>query len=446
MKRSPTMRSIAILLAASLAVSGCGVFGGGDKKPKTPVLGERLPVLNYEAKVEADPDLAELTVTLPEASANDSWSQPGGNAAKSMGHLQLGATLARAWTASIGQGSTKGARLNATPVVSGGRVFTIDTTATVRSFDAQTGAAGWSTRLVKDGEKSNVAFGGGVSAADGRVYATSGYGVAAAFDAATGAQVWRVDLGMPLRGAPSIEGGRLYVLAQDNQMFALSTTDGKTIWDSSGTVEQTGLLGAGAPAVAQETAVVGFSSGELNALRVENGRGVWQDALARTGRSTALAALADIDASPVIDRGRVFAIGHGGRMAALELATGQRVWERNLAGTSTPWVAGDFVFAVTVEGELVAVTRGEGKVKWVSQLPKWRDEEDKKGAIHWSGPVLAGDRLLLAGTNGQIVSVSPYSGELLNTTSIDGVVYLPPIVAGGMLYILSDDGRLTAFR
>ena len=439
-------RSIAILLAASLAVSGCGVFGGGAKKSKTPVLGERLPVLNYEAKVEPDPDLAELAVTLPAATLNDSWSQPGGNAAKSMGHLQLSSTLTRVWTASIGEGSTKGARLNATPVVSGGRVFTIDTSATVRAFDAKTGAAGWSTRLVKEGEKTNVAFGGGVSAAEGRVYAASGYGIAAAFDAATGAQVWRVDLGMPLRGAPSIEGGRVYVLAQDNQLFALSTTDGKTLWDSSGTVEQTGLLGAGAPAVAQETAVVGFSSGELNALRVENGRVVWQDALARTGRTTALAALADIDASPVIDRGRVFAIGHGGRMAALELSTGQRVWERNLAGTSTPWVAGDFVFAVTVDGELVCVTRGEGKVKWVSQLRRWRKEEKKKDAIHWSGPVLAGDRLILTGTNGQIASVSPYSGELLAGTEVDGVVYLPPVVADGMLYVLTDEGRLSAFR
>jgi outer membrane protein assembly factor BamB len=439
-------RSIAIVLAASLAVSGCGVFGGGNKKPKTPVLGERLPVLNYEAKVEADPDLAELAVTLPAAAPNDSWTQPGGNAAKSMGHLQLGASLSRAWSVQIGEGSSKTARLNATPVVAGGRIFTIDTTATVRAFDAKTGGAAWSSRITKEGEKSGVAFGGGVSVADGRVYATSGYGIAAAFDATSGAQVWRADLGAPLRGAPSIEGGRVYVLTQDNQLFALGVADGKTIWDSTGTVEQTGLLGAAAPAVAQETAVVGFSSGELNALRVENGRVVWQDALARTGRTTALAALTDIDASPVIDRGRVFAIGHGGRMAALELATGQRVWERNLAGTSTPWVAGDFIFAVTVEGELVCVTRGEGKVKWVTQLPKWRDEEDKKGAIHWSGPVLAGDRLVLTGTNGQVVSVSPYSGELLNRTEVGGVIYLPPIVADGMLYVLSDEGRLTALR
>lgn len=439
-------RSIVIVLAASLAVSGCGIFRGGDKKPKTPVLGERLPVLNYEAKVEADPELAELTVVVPPAEANASWTQPGGSASKSLGHLQLGSSLTRAWTATIGEGSSAGARLASGPVVAGGRVFTIDTTATVRAFDAATGAAAWSSRITKEGEKANVAFGGGVAVDEGRVYATSGYGIAAAFDAATGAQVWRVDLGTPLRGAPAVEGGRVYVLTSDNQLFTLGAADGKTQWDATGTVEQTGLLGTAVPALAQDTVVVGFSSGELNALRVENGRVVWQDALARTGRTTALAALTDIDASPVIDRGRVFAIGHGGRMAALELATGQRVWERNLAGTSTPWVAGDFIFAVTIEGELVAVTRGEGKVKWVTQLPKWRDEEDKKGAIRWAGPVLAGDRLILTGTNGELISVSPITGEVLNRTAVGGVIYQPPVVANGMLFVLNDEGRLTAFR
>ena len=291
-----------------------------------------------------------------------------------------------------------------------------------------------------------MAFGGGVSAGDGRVYATSGYGVAAAFDATSGAQVWRVDLGTPLRGAPAVDDGRVYVLTQDNQLFALGAADGKTQWDSTGTVEQAGLLSAGAPAVAQDTAVVGFSSGELNALRVENGRVVWQDALARTGRSTALAALTDIDASPVIDRGRVFAIGHGGRMAALELATGQRVWERNLAGTSTPWVAGDFIFAVTIEGELVAVTRGEGKVKWVTQLPKWRDEEDKKGAIRWAGPVLAGDRLWVANTRGEVQSVAAADGAIAPFVKLGDPVSLAPVVANQTLYVLDDSGRISAFR
>lgn len=436
----------AILIAAGLALAlpGCSVFK--KTTPKATLLGERLPVLSYEAKLEADPALAEVAITLPAPAANDEWSQPGGSASKSLGHLVIGATVAPAWTSSIGVGSTRGAELNASPVVAGGKVYAMDTRATVTAFDARNGATLWSSRIEKKGEGDAIAFGGGVSVADGKVFATSGYGIAAAFNAATGAQVWRVDLNVPLRGAPSVSGGRVYVLSQDNQLFALKTADGKSDWEATGTSEQAGLLGASAPAIAQDTAVVGFSSGELVALRVENGRSVWQDALARTGRSTALAALADIDASPVIDRGRVFAIGHGGRIAALELSTGQRVWEQNLAGTSTPWVAGEFVYAVTLDGQVVCLTRGEGKVRWMTQLPKTVKDKPKGKAIRWAGPVLASDRLILTGSDGRMFAVSPYDGKVLSQTELTGPASQPPVIAGGTVYVLADDGKLTAYR
>jgi outer membrane protein assembly factor BamB len=437
-------RILLAALAATIALSGCGVFR--ETKPKNALPGTRLPVLAYEAGVEADPELAGLSVVLPPPEANAEWTQPGGNAAKSMGHLALGETVARAWVVSAGEGSSAIAKLNAAPVVAGGRVYTMDTQARVTAFDAASGRTVWTQRIDMPKEKKALAFGGGVSFGDGRVYATTGYGIAAAFDAATGRELWRTTLPAPLRGAPGFDEGRVYVMTQDNQLFVLSGDKGEPLWDTTGTVEQAGLLSAGAPALAQGTVVVGFSSGELNALRVENGRPVWQDALARTGRSTALAALTDIDASPVIDRGRVFAIGHGGRIAGLDIATGQRLWERNLAGVSTPWVAGDYIFVVTIDATLAAITRADGKVKWVTQLPKFRNEEDKKGPIKWSGPVLASDRLLLTGSNGRIISVSPYKGEILSQLPLPGPAFLPPVVAGNTVYVLTDEGQLVAFR
>ena len=302
------------------------------------------------------------------------------------------------------------------------------------------------TAPIESKADARAGFGGGVSAGDGRVYATTGFGVVAAFDAATGKQVWRVALGTPFRGAPTVAGGRIYALTQDNQLFALAADKGTTVWNVAGTVEVAGLLGGGAPAYAQDTLVVGYSSGELNALRAENGRTVWTDALSRTGRTTALNALTDIDASPVIDKGRVFAIGHGGRMAAIELSTGQRVWERNFAGVDTPWVAGDFVFAVTLDGEVVCVTRGEGKIRWVERLTRYANAKKKTGPIEWSGPVLASDRLLLSGSNRQLVTLSPYTGKLLSAVKLSAPAYLPPIVAGKTVYLLTDDGKLTAYR
>jgi outer membrane protein assembly factor BamB len=304
----------------------------------------------------------------------------------------------------------------------------------------------WRAGIAREGEDRRAAFGGGVSTDGQRVYATSGYGVVAAFDAATGSQVWRKQLATPLRSAPAVEGGRVYVMTQDSQLQALDAATGEQAWEANATQEPAGILSGGSPAVAQDTVVAGFGSGELFALRVENGRTVWQDQLARTGRTTALAALADIAASPVVDRGRVFAIGHGGRMAALELATGQRVWERSFAGTQTPVVAGDFVFAVTVDGELVALTRGEGKIRWVQKLGKWRNEEKKKGPVEWAGPVLAGGKLILVSSTERMVRVDPATGAIESELRLGGPAFLPPIVANNMLYVLTDDGRLTAYR
>ncbi len=439
------MRAVALLVAASLAVAGCGMFKKGSKT-RTPTIGERIPILSFETAVEAEGELGDLAIILPPAEANEDWAQPGRTPDKSGGHLALAEVPSEQWRASIGKGSNGQARLNAAPVVGGGMVFTIDVEGGVKAFDAQSGREVWkaSLRLAKRG--SRAAFGGGVSYGDGRVYVTSGQGLAGAFDAKTGEKLWERPLVQPLRGAPSVSGSRVFALSQDNQLHALDAAKGDLLWTVAGTVEVACILSSGAPAVALETVIVGYCSGELNALRAENGRSVWQDQLARTGRSTAMAALADIDASPVVDRGRVFAIGHGGRMVALELATGQRVWERNFAGVWTPWAAGDFLYLVTIEGEVLCITRGEGKLRWVSKLAQYRKPKKKQGAVLWAGPVLAGERLWLAGSHREMVAVDPYDGKTRTTIKLKSAAYLPPVVAGGTLYLLTDDGTLTAYR
>jgi outer membrane protein assembly factor BamB len=235
-------------------------------------------------------------------------------------------------------------------------------------------------------------------------------------------------------------------MSQDNQIYSLKAADGTQNWSSAAALEIAGVFGSASPSVAAGTVVAGFSSGELNAYRYENGRQVWQDALARTSISTSVAALSDIDADPVIDGGQVFAIGKGGRMVALELNSGQRQWEMNVAGIATPWVAGEWVFVVTDEAKLVALQRNSGRVRWISQLPRWEHPKDKKGPIFYVGPVLAGGRLIVASSQGALINVDPDNGSVQSQTRAGSGIGLQPVVAGSTLYILDDRGRLTAFR
>jgi len=437
--------SVALLIAGALASGGCSVLKKG-KGPTTPVLGQRIAVLSSEGDIQVDPATRSQPLNLPEAVANTDWSQSGGNAAKSMGQLALGTSLTQAFSVQAGRGQTMTERLAASPVVANGRIYVMDTGGAVRSFDARTGAQYWSSQTPNDKGSETSLYGGGVAYDQGRIFTTNGLGYVAALDERTGGILWKQKPGGPLRGAPSVDGSAVYVMSQDNQLYSLKESDGTLNWSATASLEIAGIFGAASPAVGQGTVVSGFSSGELNAYRYENGRQVWTDTLQRTSMSTSVSSLSDVDADPVIDSGQVIAVGQGGRMVALEITTGQRLWELNLAGISTPWLAGDWVFVVTADAKLVCVNRTSGKVRWINPLPEFRSAKKKRGEIDYTGPILAGGRLIVTGTAGTMYYFDPDSGSYQGATSVGAPVSVSPVVANSTLYVLDDAGRLHAYR
>jgi outer membrane protein assembly factor BamB len=436
---------IAVMIAAALAASGCSIFKKGSH-PKTPVLGQRIPVLTNEADVEVDPATQALPFSLPAPVENSGWTQSGGNATKSMGQLALGNSLSQAFVVQAGRGSSLTARLAATPIVADGRVYTIDTLGAVRAFDARTGAMIWASQTpdVRGNEAS--LYGGGIAYDNGRIYATNGLGYVAALDERTGGIVWKVRPGGPLRGSPSVGNGAVYVISQDNQIYSLKEDNGATNWSQAASLEIAGIFGSASPAVGQGTVVAGFSSGELNAYRYENGRQVWGDALQRTSIQTSVSSLSDIDADPVIDNGQVFAVGQGGRMIGTDLNSGQRLWELNLAGIDTPWLAGDWLFVITDDAKVLCIYRQNGHIRWIAQLPQFQKAKSKKGVIEYSGPVLAGGRLIVTASNGALIQLNPANGSYVRQTSVGSPVSLGPVVADSTLYIYDDQGKLHAYR
>ncbi|AUX69444.1 pyrrolo-quinoline quinone [Porphyrobacter sp. HT-58-2] len=440
----------AALLAGIMAagLTGCkgGLFGG-DKDKTTPTVGNRMPILSrIESGAEVDPALAAISVVLPPQRNNPEWGQAGGSASKSYGHLALAANPQKVWTARVA-GSTNRMRLAAPPVVGSGKLYAEGTDGVIVAFDKTTGAQLWTRGdddLTKDQAPST--FGGGVSYEAGRVYATNGVGDTKALNAETGEVLWKVKPAGPLRGSPTIAFGQLFVMTQDNQLISLNASNGDLVWDESGSNTQSGVFGVAAPAAGQGTIVAGYSSGELTAYRYENGRVLWSDALARTNISTTVGTITDIDADPIIDSGRVYALGQGGRMAAYELVTGQRIWELNLAGISTPAIAGEWIFTLTDDARLLAIARSSGRVRWITQLQAWKDEKDKKGPIFWTGPVLAGGNLWVASSRGELWKVSAGEGSAELFADLGQPVSLPPVVADGYLYVLDDAGTIHAFK
>lgn len=441
------LQYVAGAMLIALPLAGCGAFKGNGG-PKTPTVGQRVSILSNDNSIKVDPATELVAVVLPEPVVNPNWAQSGGNASKSMGHPALGAARTKVWEASIA-GSNNKQRLAASPVIADNRLFVVDTDAVVSAFAADTGTKLWSVSIGSTGKDfKNSLFGGGAAVDGTTVYATSGSGDVAALNATDGSVLWKAKPAGPLRGAPTVAFGGVYVISQDNQIFALNAANGAVQWQATASLEAGSIFGAGSPAAAQGTIVAGYSSGEVQAYRYENGRDLWEDALARTSMALSVSTLSDVDADPVIDRGRVFALGQGGRMASYELVTGQRSWEISIAGISTPYVVGEWVYAMTDDGKLLCVARGSGKVRWLQQLARFRveTEKKKKDPIRWTGPILAGGRLIAVNSEGQLVEFSPTDGSTIATTEFKAPLSQSPVVANNILYILADDGRITAWR
>jgi len=455
MTNSPKARSfgvsriggVAMAELAALTLAGCSVLGGGgDDRPDTPTLGNRTPILSRIATdIVADPVLANVAVVLPTAETNADWPQGGRNASRVSGHVTLSDTPTRVWTAQM-DGTTNTRRLAAAPVVGGGKLFAVDTSGMIHAYNADTGARLWTHRIQVSGDLRDATFGGGASYASGTVYATSGTGDVFALNAETGAEIWRKRPAGPLRGSPTVAFNAVYVMTQDNQIHALNMSDGEPVWQDAAASGQQGVFGVAAPAAGQGSVIAGYSSGEVVAYRFENGRVLWSDALARTSISTEVGSLTDVDADPIISNGQVFALGQGGRMAAYELSTGQRIWELTLAGISTPALAGEWIFTLTDDARLLAIARSTGRVRWVTQLDAFRDPKDREGPIFWTGPVLANNKLWIASSRGEVHSVDVMTGRNTLFTELGDGVSLQPVVANNTLYILDDSGKITAWR
>ncbi|MCU0985897.1 MAG: PQQ-binding-like beta-propeller repeat protein [Acetobacteraceae bacterium] len=440
-----TLPRRSVLATLPLALGGCGVWDSVFGDTKKPLPGERRAVLPGETELQPDEGMEAAEIALPPPVRNTEWPVPGGTASNVMGHLEAGERLSVAWRTSAGTGASQRRRLMAPPVVMDGRVFVADADARVAAFDLAAGRSIWRVSTRPEGASRNV-LGAGVACDGPRVIVATGHAEALALAAETGEILWRRSLPSPSRGALTIVDNRAIILCVEGQVVAVDTASGEQAWQYRGPSETTTLLASPAPAAEQGLVLVGFGNGDIAALRLDSGRPAWSEVTGGGRGRPSIADLASVVGRPAIDRGRGFVTGTGGVTMALDMRSGRRIWERELAGRESPWIAGDWLFLVSAAEELACLSRNDGRARWVTPLPRFRDEDRRRDPIQWTGPVLIGDRLVVASTRGQAIAVSPYSGDILGRQGLPDGVRVSPVVADGTLLLLSDDATLVALR
>lgn len=335
----------------------------------------------------------------------------------------------RAWSASVG-GQKEVMRLGLGVAVDGGRVYAAGHGGDVVAFDLRSGRSLWRA-------KTRAALSGGAGADADLVVVGSSDGDVIALDATSGEQRWRVRVAGEVLAAPAVAPSAVIVRTVDGRVRALAKDDGRQLWLNEQTVPRLSLRGTSAPVVAGDAVVCGFDNGKVVAFALSSGDVLWETAIAPARGRTELERLNDIDATVRIDGDDVFAVGFQGRAARLSLESGQLWWSRELSSHRGLTFDAANVYVSTSDGDVVALQRRTG-------VELWRQDALKRRGL--SAPAVVDGAVAVADFQGYVHWLDAGSGEIRARTRAGGRVSTAPAAVDGMLVLIDDGGRLTAFR
>lgn len=441
------MKKYLACAAILLSLSSCDwlpSWMGGAKKEVVKLPGEREDVLLSRIDLQADPAVAQVPFKLPPSVENPAWAQPTGQFTAANANLKAGDLMVSQRTRA-GNGGEFSHSLIPQPIVADGKLFAMDAQGAISAHDAaDIDRKYWTSDMLvrEDGE----VMGGGLTYDLGKLYAASGLGRVGVLDATTGAELWHKDIGFPIRSAPRVAGDKLFVITIDSQLFALDAATGTVAWVHRGIGETAGIMNNVSPAIAADMVIVPYASGELYALRRDSGEELWRVSLAQAKRTEATSVFSGIGGDPVVDESVVFAVSSSGLFSVYNILNGQPLWERQFSSLNTPWLVGDYIYALTEENLLIALVKYDGRIRWATQLSQFGDPDRRLKPIVWRGPVMVDGRLAVVSTSGEMKLIDAGTGEVTSTIEVADGIGTSPVVAAGRLYLMDKDANLYSFQ
>ena len=440
--------AVAALALGAAALDGCSTVGKVNpfhsrKHASTASKGVRIPIVAADEQLKVADSLKGQDFLLPTPSPQVDWPLAGGGPAQSVEHVDAAPAFAVAWRKGFGVKSSRHHHVTAPPIAAGGRIYVMDGVSTVSAHDARTGDTIWRRNIMPKSKRDHDAWGGGLAFADGKIYASSGFREVIQLDAGSGAIGWRSRTEAPVHAAPTVFGGRVYVVDVNDEMLAFDEATGAQAWTYQALTEPARILASSSPAADNETVVASFASGELVALRAANGNELWNTSLAKATRTNALSEIRDISGRPVIYKNDVYAVSHSDVLAAVDLRTGTARWTLPVSAITSPWPVGDVVYVIDEKGQVICASRESGGVYWIRDL---NAGVKKKKRAYWTTPILASNRLITLSSKGEAVAINPKTSVVERHLKIGPDALVGPIAVGGMIYVATDAAELVAIR
>ena len=436
------LQKIVGLFCCVLAVASIAGCSGKKVLPQ----GKRVSVLTSSAGIKPEVANGQAQVKIPEMAANDSWLQTDYNSSHITPNLKVSPKFEKQWSASFGEGASKREILMSTPLIAEGKVYTLDVDGLVSAFNLKNGESIWYTELKPQNKyvKDTALKGIGIAYDNGTIFATTGYGDVYALKAKNGEQIWSKSLNFPVRIAPMVAKGKVFVQSVDNKFFALDEKTGETLWKYDIMLENTTLVGGSVPAYSEalDVVVAGFSSGELQAFNASIGSPLWSDVLISNRQAYSSTFLNTIKASPIVEGETIYAFSNGNILTAIDARTGLRNWEKELGGKTTPLLAGNVLYVITNDRDLLAINKDNGNILWSKAL-NFGEEPEKVVA---SAPIMLSNRLVIALSSGHVFTYEPKTGALLSSVDLDEELNSAPIAADEYIVFVTSKAKLIVYK
>ncbi len=395
-------------LTAALALLGAAAFA--EVTPAAPAVSDTLA--------------APATPTTPVNTAHVDYYR------NNIGHTGVSDEKLNAPLSVLWRHTTSYAKNNpASPVYANATVY-FPSGGSLYALNAADGTTRW--QYPADG-KARTYFAATPALSGGFLYVTDDNGQAYKFDAATGKTVWTAKLEGAIRSAPIISNDAVYFGSGNSHCYALSAETGKVLWDT-----ETGGAITTSPTITGGLVVFTSSDGNVYSLSARTGKKGW--AILLPGDPSLVPPVYDGTNLYVAAGETVYGLdpNNGGRRSVIKLPTNV---------LTPPTVSSDSLYVITQNNVLYALTSA-GRERWRATLD----------GANTAPPLLAGSLLLVATQPGVLSGYDSGSGKLVwryvvQASATDSqpkypstTVYAAPIVAAGTLYVVSDDGSLTAFR
>src|SRR5690606_16241929 len=334
------------------------------------------------------------------------------------------------WSQGVGNGQGKlYNRLK--PAVRGSRIVAAAANGDVEAFDRLSGRSQWDADL-------DVALVGGVGIGPGLVLVASADGRVWALNEDTGETLWKRSVGSEVLSAPQTDGNIVVALTFSGDVVGLDAKDGSIKWKFAGRAPVLSLRASSTPLIVDEAVIVGLGNGKVVALELNSGRTLWELRAGISQGSSEIERQVDVSGDMLIDDETLYVVSYQGRLTAVELRSGRRLWENNASSYVGLSQGFNNVYVVGATGSITAFTKGSRGVRW---------EQTALARRELSGSAVINNYVVVGDFEGYLHLLSQSDGRFAGRTRVDSDgIRVAPVVVDDIVYVYGNSGDLNAYK